>query len=447
MEVKAGYICDRGLNPKRPVNQDSFLVSADRGLFAVFDGVGGQTAGEVASRTAAETVEEALSGRQNGSPAEAIRTAIEFANRDIIELAEREPQYRTMATTVALAQIHGGRVTIAHLGDSRVYRFEGGQLYRETVDHTELNDRIRAGLVKPGEPSGAPSNEINRALGVDPDPEIEIKSIPVSEGSRLLLCTDGIYRHLSDDELTRVLKGNEDPQRAADELRRIVYERGADDNLTAVVVQLGRTSQTSRSPGTQRPGRARSTTPLMTAAARSRIEVDFPAPVQPGDPAAGTAERRDRSLSRRALPVLVVLVAVAGAFYAGLRASNLLMAKSIPETNAAPETEVAALSRAGRDAFELGRYDAATSAFTRLVEREPQSSDAHYWLGRTLLQQGKYADAARRFEQAISLAPLAADAYLQAAGAYQGVGNRTKAKEMLSRYVEARAKSANAPAR
>ncbi|HEU4391197.1 MAG TPA: protein phosphatase 2C domain-containing protein, partial [Blastocatellia bacterium] len=251
MEVRAGYICDRGLNPKRPVNQDSLLVSTERGLFAVFDGVGGQKAGEVASRTAAETVAEALDNRQNGSPADAIRAAIEFANRDIIELAEREPQYRTMATTVALAKLHGGGVTIAHLGDSRVYRYETGKLYRETVDHTEENDLIRAGLAKPGQSRNSPSNEINRALGVDPEPEIEIKTIPVAEGSRLLLCTDGVYRHLSDDEMAVVLRANADPQHAAEELRRLVYERGAEDNLTAVVVQLG-TSNASQRSGTKR---------------------------------------------------------------------------------------------------------------------------------------------------------------------------------------------------
>ncbi|HJZ66720.1 MAG TPA: protein phosphatase 2C domain-containing protein, partial [Blastocatellia bacterium] len=123
MDLKFGYVCDRGLNPKRPVNQDRFLAVAKHGLFAVFDGVGGQRAGEVASQTAADTIEEALTHRSSdGSSTELIRRAIDFANRDIFEMAESDPAYKTMATTVALIHVDGKQITIAHVGDSRVYR-------------------------------------------------------------------------------------------------------------------------------------------------------------------------------------------------------------------------------------------------------------------------------------------------------------------------------------
>src|ERR1051325_4250933 len=84
MELKAGFICDRGLNAKRPVNQDRYLAMPERGLFAVFDGVGGQRAGEVASETAAETIEESLAHISYGSSVDLIRRAIQFANRDIL---------------------------------------------------------------------------------------------------------------------------------------------------------------------------------------------------------------------------------------------------------------------------------------------------------------------------------------------------------------------------
>src|SRR5262245_22975232 len=145
MDLKAGYVCDRGLSTKRPVNQDRFLAIPERGLFAVFDGVGGQRAGEVASQTAADTIEEALTHSPSGASVELIRRAISFANRDVFELAESDPAYKTMATTVALIHIDGTRVTIAHVGDCRVYRLEDGRFSRETVDHTDLNDDIRAG--------------------------------------------------------------------------------------------------------------------------------------------------------------------------------------------------------------------------------------------------------------------------------------------------------------
>src|SRR2546423_3986901 len=241
MELKAGFVCDRGLNPKRPVNQDRYLAMPERGLFAVFDGVGGQRAGEVASETAAETIEESLAHSSAPSSAELIRRAIQFANRDIFEMAESDPAYKTMATTVALLHIDGDRATIAHVGDSRVYRLEEGRFFRETIDHTDYHDDLRAGLAA-GSQSGR-RNVINRALGVEAEVEVEIKTLQLRDGARFLLCSDGIYRHLSDEEMARVLAQFKDPQAAADELKRLVHERGADDNLTAIVVQLGRARQ------------------------------------------------------------------------------------------------------------------------------------------------------------------------------------------------------------
>ena len=197
MDIKVGVVCDRGLNPKRPVNQDSYLSVPEHGLFAVFDGVGGQQAGEVASRMAAETIEESLAHISNQTSHDLIKRAVAFANRDIYERAESDPAYKTMATTVALAHVEGNHATLAHVGDSRIYRLEDGYFYRETVDHTDYNDALRAGISL--NVGGAGGNVINRALGVESEVEVEIKTITVSDGARLLLCSDGIYRHLADE--------------------------------------------------------------------------------------------------------------------------------------------------------------------------------------------------------------------------------------------------------
>src|ERR1044072_6924262 len=116
-----------------------------------------------------------------------------------------------------------------------MYRLEDGYFYKETIDHTNINDDIRAGLTS--EHHNPKGNVINRALGVEADVDVEIKTIFIKEGTRLLLCSDGIYRHLADEEIARVLSQNKEPQEAADELKRIVHSRGADDNLTAIVVQ------------------------------------------------------------------------------------------------------------------------------------------------------------------------------------------------------------------
>jgi serine/threonine protein phosphatase PrpC/TolA-binding protein len=457
MDLKAGYVCDRGLNPKRPVNQDRFLSVPERGLFAVFDGVGGQRAGEVASQTAAETIEEALAHTTADSSLDLVSRAIRFANRDIFEMAESDPAYKTMATTVALLHIDQGRATVAHVGDSRVYRLEDGRFYRETVDHTDFNDAVKAGLLTRDQASGhGRSNVINRALGVDRDVEVEVKQIKLRDGARFLLCSDGIYRHLSDEEIAGVLAGNKDPQRAADELKRLVHERGADDNLTAVVVQAGR-ARSNRvlaiedgSGGALEKTSPRVRAAEVGAAGRSgRIQVGFGEPRLQRDsidrelrsndrnPAAseGAGKRAGVSLSRVLMYVLLALVVLAGAFYAGLRASEWRNGRA---SNANAETESL---RIGQEAFERGDYQAAMTEFESLVQRDPQNGTGLYWLGRAHLEQRDYADAAKDFEEALSREPRMFDAYVQAAAAYQALGEKAKAAQMLARYADERRKT------
>jgi len=446
MELKAGFVCDRGLNPKRPVNQDRLLSIPQRGLFAVFDGVGGQRAGEVASQTAADTIEETLAHHSgDGSSTELIRRAIEFANRDVLELAESDPAYKTMATTVALIHIDGHGVTVAHVGDSRVYHLEDGCFRRETVDHTDLNDDIRAGrVVRERAAELASRNVINRALGVERDVEVEIKSINANDGARFLLCSDGIYRHLSDEELARVLAEHKDPQRAADELKRIVHQRGADDNLTAVVVQMGRARQSpiiSIDDGLPRKRamsaeKGRDSAGTQTRGGAGRIEVDFGSrPLYSSDRHDTDSEDRGRSGSRVLMYALLVLVLIAGAFYGGLRASDYIKKKA-----SNPGTGVDSI-QLGREAFDRGDYRAAATEFEALSRREPTSAAPLYWLGRALSEQGDYAGAARSFDEAIARQPALYDAYVQQAGAYELLGEKQKAAAALSRYAEERRKN------
>lgn len=462
MELKAGFVCDRGLNPKRPVNQDRFLAIAERGLFAVFDGVGGQRAGEVASQTAADTIEEALTHTQADSSLELIRRAIEFANRDIFEMAESDPAYKTMATTIALLHIDGNRATVAHVGDSRVYRLEEGRFYRETLDHTDYNDDIKAGLVGKEKVTDRGRNVINRALGIEADVDIETKTINVRDGVRFLLCSDGIYRHISDEEIARVLAQTKDPQRAADELKRIVHERGADDNLTAVVVQVGRARQSavlaiedgmSSYRGAQKTGaRAAEVSETIPAAPRGgRIQVDFGRDRQPPQRSMPEARALDLQNSARAerfdsrenshsshrlMWTLVVIVLMGAAFYGGLRVSDWWKAR----TSGQGAQEMNNPLKAGRAAFDSGSYQAAATQFASVIEREPQNAEAYYWLGRAQLESGEYAKAALSFEIAVNRHPALYDAYAQAAVAYEAAGDRAKAAQMLARYGEERRK-------
>lgn len=462
MDLKVGYVCDRGLSPKRPVNQDRFLAIPDRGLFAVFDGVGGQRAGEVASQTAAETIEETLTHNPSDSASvELIRRAINFANRDVFELSESDPSFKTMATTVALIHINGNRVTIAHVGDSRVYRLEEGRFYRETVDHTDLNDDIRAGRIGREQADEAGnSNIINRALGIESGVEVEIKSISVREGARFLLCSDGIYRHISDEELARVLAEHRDPQSAADELKRIVHQRGADDNLTAVVVQMGRARQTpiiaiddgmplGRDQNAAGALGVRASAVSQSPSRSGRIQVHFNpesrttdepvrGPARQGDIEATNADTQTEawSGSRILMYTLLLLVVAAGAFYGGLRASEIFNNRG---HNSNPNSE-SDLLQPGREAFERGDYKSASAEFEALIKQDPLNARAHYWLGRTQLEQREYLDSVKSFEEAIARQPSMYDAYVQQAGAYEAMGERAKAAAALARYAEERRK-------
>ena len=449
MDLKVGQICDRGLNPKRPVNQDRFLAIPEMGLFAVFDGVGGQRAGEVASQTAAETIEEALIHRavNNTSSVELISRAIEFANRDIFELAESDPAYKTMATTVALIHIDGGEATVAHVGDSRVYRLENGHFYRETVDHTDLNDDIRAGrIVREQAAELASRNVINRALGVESKVEVEVKSIAVRDGARFLLCSDGIYRHMSDEEIARVLAEHKDPQRAADELQRIVHQRGADDNLTAVVVQVGRARRASIvgiDDGLESRKKGASSVAAGASRSSSGIRVDFgrsPIDELPrerdlkADYRSESGYQTKRPASRTVMYALLVLVVIAGAFYGGLRASDFVTRRL-----SGSDRRVDPL-QAGREAFDKGDYKAASAQFESEMKRDPSNASAAYWFGRAMLEQRDYGAAAKSFEDAIARQPSLYDAYIQQAAAYEAMGDRTKAVLALSKYSEERRK-------
>ncbi|HET9533179.1 MAG TPA: protein phosphatase 2C domain-containing protein [Blastocatellia bacterium] len=460
MELKAGYVCDRGLNPRRPVNQDRYLALVERGLFAVFDGVGGQRAGEVASQTAAETIEEALAYESAAPTPEHVRRAIQFANRDIYEMAEGDPAYKTMATTVALLHFNGDRATIAHVGDSRVYRLEDGRLHCETIDHTDLNDDLRAGRITKTEAADQEErNVINRALGVEPDVEVEIKTIRVRDGARFLLCSDGVYKHLSDPEIARLLAENPDPQRAAEEIKRVVCDRGADDNLTAVVVQVGRARKGAASLAAKaRSSEAYGPATAKTRSARAgggRIQVEFGNTSKDvlTDERASAAEwgagskralsgsplaADNRSVSRTVMYVMLALVLAAASFYGGLRASDWINGR----TSGPPDGgETISSLEAGRAAFDEANYPAAALELDSLVKREPQNAQAHYWLGRARLELGQYASAAESFEQAISIQPTFYDAYVQAAAAYGADGRREKAERMLRLYGDERRKA------
>ncbi|MFT3745165.1 MAG: protein phosphatase 2C domain-containing protein [Pyrinomonadaceae bacterium] len=239
--ITSGAISDRGLSEKRPQNEDSFLEMAQCGIYAVADGVGGAQAGEVASQMAVEILGEAFTNRREGEDAESVmRAAITQANSAINQMAHELPQLSNMATTIVALHIAGNIATIGHVGDSRLYRVDrDGNLFAETDDHSMVAEEVRAGRMTPEQAENHPSkNIISRALGAESSVEIDLKTIMIEPGTAFLLCSDGITRHVTDQEIKGVLTFGGAPNEVCEYLKGVCYERGAEDNLTAVVIKI-----------------------------------------------------------------------------------------------------------------------------------------------------------------------------------------------------------------
>ncbi|HMS10334.1 MAG TPA: protein phosphatase 2C domain-containing protein, partial [Pyrinomonadaceae bacterium] len=197
--VISATVSDRGLSEKRPENEDSFIAIDASGLYAVADGVGGAQAGDVASQMAVEILGEAFTHYGDSvDPEDIMQVALERANEAIYRMSTELPQLSTMATTIAAIHISGNIVTIAHVGDSRVYRVDPeGLLHRETNDHSLVEEEVRAGRMTPEQAANHPSkNVISRALGAEATVAVELKTIMVDPGTSFLICSDGITRHI-----------------------------------------------------------------------------------------------------------------------------------------------------------------------------------------------------------------------------------------------------------
>jgi serine/threonine protein phosphatase PrpC/cytochrome c-type biogenesis protein CcmH/NrfG len=239
--ITSASVTDRGLSEKRPQNEDSVLEMPAAGIFAVADGVGGAQAGEVASQMAVEMLGEAFSNKRPEQDAEAVmRLAISQANSAIYQMAQELPQLASMATTIVALHLNHDVATIGHVGDSRLYRVErDGNLFADTEDHSMVADEVRAGRMTPEQAENHPSkNIINRALGAEPSVLVDLKTIMIEPGTAFLLCSDGITRHVTDAEIKGVLTFGGSPSEVCDYLKNLCYERGAEDNLTAVVVKI-----------------------------------------------------------------------------------------------------------------------------------------------------------------------------------------------------------------
>ncbi|MFM8394552.1 MAG: protein phosphatase 2C domain-containing protein [Acidobacteriota bacterium] len=242
MRVTFGYVTDRGLNPRRTRNEDNLLVLPERGLYLVADGVGGRRGGETASRTVVEVFRRVFNQPQFIDDHRAVLlSTIDLCNQKIYEDSQSQIELEGMATTVAVVAVNDRMATIAHVGDSRVYRVDAQGLVRLTEDHSEIHEALRAGRITEELAANHPKrNVINRALGADSEVEPDLIEIELDETTTLLLCTDGVTRHIGDEQLEALLQSGHHPQAICQMIRERCYDGGAEDNLTAIVVDFGR---------------------------------------------------------------------------------------------------------------------------------------------------------------------------------------------------------------
>ncbi|HVW33493.1 MAG TPA: Stp1/IreP family PP2C-type Ser/Thr phosphatase, partial [Acidimicrobiia bacterium] len=230
MRFAAGARTDVGRG--RPENEDSVLVDPERRLYAVADGMGGHRAGEVASATAIETLQDAY---RRG---EALDRAVVSANAAVFAKAADDVALRGMGTTMtALAVEADGTALFGHVGDSRAYLMRDGAVSQVTVDHSLVEQLVREGRLSPEEAAHHPQRAIiTRALGVDAAVEVDTYRVDLQPGDRLLLCSDGLTNMLPDDTIAGALRRHADPQEAADALVDMANQAGGDDNITVVVL-------------------------------------------------------------------------------------------------------------------------------------------------------------------------------------------------------------------
>lgn len=226
----------------RELNEDSYLVLAEPILLAaVADGMGGHAAGEVASGIVVDTMRELVA--RDDLTSDDVPRQLLLANERIREAVSAHPEQKGMGTTatgIVLVTAGGSdHWVVFNVGDSRVYRWIDGTLSQLTVDHSEVQELVDAGVITEAEARVHPArNVVTRSLGTDYAYHADTWVLPPYAGERFVICSDGLTNELTDEQVREILQTNPDPQAAADELVRAALESGGKDNVTVVVVNL-----------------------------------------------------------------------------------------------------------------------------------------------------------------------------------------------------------------
>jgi PPM family protein phosphatase len=252
MRVSWAALSHPGL--RRNINEDTWSARADLGLYVVADGMGGHAAGEVASRVAVEAIERftndsAAFDSHDTWPfpfdtaislnANRLKAALRIANHRIAAAAADSAELRGMATTACAVIAEGDAGAVAHVGDSRVYLQRGGELRQLTLDHSWVEEQVRAGVMDARAARQHPwRNVVTRALSGGEDPEIDVLDVPLQAGDRLLLCSDGLSGVISHEEISARLRAPGALESVCASLVDAANAAGGPDNITVLVLQV-----------------------------------------------------------------------------------------------------------------------------------------------------------------------------------------------------------------
>jgi PPM family protein phosphatase len=228
-----GAVTDPGRRRRR--NEDAYVVEPP--LFAVADGMGGAQAGEVASRLAAAALKE--SGAEAGGE-QRIVSLIQEANRRVYDRSNRDPSASGMGTTMTVALVEDGQVSFGHVGDSRAYLIRDGAMEQLTEDHSLVAELMRSGKLSPEEAETHPQRSvITRALGTDPDVDVDTFTIAAQTGDVFLLCSDGLTTMVSNQSILDLVERHRgDMDKALRALVSAANKGGGEDNITVVAFEI-----------------------------------------------------------------------------------------------------------------------------------------------------------------------------------------------------------------
>ncbi len=306
---------------QRDENEDRYFLDLQSGILLVIDGVGGHAAGEVAARIAHDTIQKRLE-RQDGTAAVRVREAITLANQQILLQAADAPQRKGMACVLTLAVLEGRRLTVGHVGDTRLYRFSPDGIAKMTHDHSPVGEREDARELSETEAmQHARRNEVYRDVGSEPrEPDapdfIETLVTTVDDDVALLLCSDGLSDMLPSLEINRIVRAHAgDPARVVDALVDAANQAGGKDNITVVYVEAPRFAKSAGAARVVPMARQASSRQVATEALDGFDDEPAPRPAAGAAAIAPPPARSGSFLKSRALALIAGVVLGAGGLY------------------------------------------------------------------------------------------------------------------------------------